>query len=96
MRELWPSVVAVVLCVAGVYLFGGTRAGRGLKPEATVIVVDEEGSYRCADPRRSGRGKDEKGECRALWEGYRPELGIGCGSTCPQGSAGDPVVSARP
>jgi hypothetical protein len=97
------TAITVAAALAAIYLLGShPRAGHGLVRgkgrEATVVVRGAEGSYRCTGSTRRlvrGAGEAAMGECKAIREGYRPALGIGCGSRCPEAPLGA-AVSARP
>jgi hypothetical protein len=98
-RTLWFTAIVVAVCLTAIYLLAarlGSGLTRGMTGEATVAVGVGEGTYRCSGPGRRVRGVSEvMGECTAIRKGYRPALGIGCGSPCAPGlSAG--AMSSRP
>jgi hypothetical protein len=51
--------------------------------DVTVWAVESSKVYQCPGSRWYGTGKGkEMGECEALKAGYKPDLGVQCGSSC--------------
>ena len=51
--------------------------------DMTVWVIESDKVYQCPGSRWYGTGKGkEMGECEALEAGYKPALGVQCGSSC--------------